>query len=283
MGNVPSNPEELASRVEDLFTLPDIYVKVKELIDDPEASIGDIGNVVALDPGISARLLKFSNSAFFGQSRTVETVGRAVNILGTQTVHDVILATSVANAFSGIDDSVMDMAKFWSGSIYRGVVARLLAIECGLLDSERVFVQGLLSDIGHLVMYKEIPELAAAAATQATESGAGLAAVERELIGYDYAGVGGALMCAWELPESITETVRHHTDLSQSTSFPLESAIVHLACHIAVAAESDVDVSEWDLPVDPLAWQTTKLEQSIYSSIEEAADAAVGEARELFQ
>ena len=79
-----------------LTTLPDVYLKVKAVVDDPDAGVADMVQAIEHDPGITARLLRIANSAFFGFAAKVETVSRAVSLLGTQQIHDLVLATSLA-------------------------------------------------------------------------------------------------------------------------------------------------------------------------------------------
>ena len=80
--------QELIEDINDLVSLPDIYIRVKSVLDDPESSMVDLTEVVSFDPGLCARLLTLANSAFFGFSSKIDTIERAVNILGGQQIHD---------------------------------------------------------------------------------------------------------------------------------------------------------------------------------------------------
>ena len=140
-----------------LISLPDIYLRLRSVLDDPDFSMSEVADVISRDPGMTARLLRLVNSAYFGLAAKIETVTRATSLLGTQQVHDLVLATSVADTFEGMSSEVMDMQRFWRRSIHCGILSRQLANKCNVLDSERLFVAGLLRDIGHLVMYQTIP------------------------------------------------------------------------------------------------------------------------------
>ena len=89
-----------------------------------------------------------------------------------------LLAVKVARC-EPISSELMNMGTFWYKSVYCGVVARLLASRCGLFDSEQLFVTGLLSDIGHLVMYQQLPELSQQSIVRSREEGVALYKVER--------------------------------------------------------------------------------------------------------
>lgn len=242
-----------------LISLPDIYLRLRAVLDDPEFSMSDVADVVSKDPGMAARLLRLVNSAFFGLATKIETVTRATSLLGTQQVHDLVLATSVADTFDGMSSQVMDMHRFWRRSVHCGVLSRSLANECNVLDSERLFVAGLLRDIGHLVMYQTLPELCEKAMEQAARSGDPLFKVEQEVIGLDYARVGGVLMRQWDLPKTLTQATEFHIEPGRCTDSALEAAIVHLAALMVESADSGEGLDSWQGRVDATAWQTTRL------------------------
>jgi HD-like signal output (HDOD) protein len=279
--NNTGSAKELVAGVQDVFTLPDMYLKIKEVVEDEDSSIADVAEIVSGDPAVTARLLRFANSAFFGMPSKVDTISRAVNILGTQLVHDVVLATSVSES-CGADTDAFDQRAFWSDSAYCAVLSRLLAQHCNVLDSERVFLEGLLRDIGHLVIYQQIPERAAEAKRRSLSTDVELYQAERELIGYDYGQVGQELMALWGLPPSLGEVARYHVEPAGSNSCPLETAIVHIAHHMMLQSGVDGDSVDGNLLVSEDAWKITGLSEAVLVPVKAAADACVAEARQIF-
>ena len=93
--------EQISDNVS-LVSLPDVYLRLKSVMDDPDSSMGDLADVVGTDPALTARLLRIVNSAYFGLAAEIDTVQRAVNLLGSQEVHDLVLAVSVAQSFAGM-------------------------------------------------------------------------------------------------------------------------------------------------------------------------------------
>jgi len=261
-------PRDLINANLRLPSLPASFVRAKQCIDDPNSSLAAVGVVIAHDPALSARLLRLANSAFFGYAARVDTVPRAVILLGTQQVHDLLLATSVATAFQGIPPELVDMSAFWRNSVRCAVAARLLAARCNVLDSERLFVEGLLYDVGHLLMYQALPELAAEALARARAAGRDPSVVERELIGFDYAALGAELLAAWKLPESLVEAVRHHLDPWRAERFPLEAAIVHVASRIARFEAAGCDAPP-DCAVTATVWRLIGLSEAVLEPLAE--------------
>lgn len=244
----------------ELLTLPAVYMRLRTVLDDPDYAVADIEEVIGADPAIATRLLRQANSPYFGFAAKIETISRAVGLLGSQQVHDLVLATSVAQTFADIHIEVMDQHAFWMRSVYCAAAARLLAANCNVLDSERLFVAGLLRDIGHLVMYQSIPEESTEALLYSQVESRMLHEVERDVVGFDYAQLGGALLKQWGLPEGLCESVRRHISPGQSTDYVLETSIVHLAGVLSDVGQTGEDVTEYcESHVDPFAWATTGL------------------------
>ncbi len=262
-------PEQLVANVDDLISLPELYLKVRDTIDDPRSSIDDVSNIVSQDPSICARLIRISNSSFFGFASEIETVTRAISIMGLSQLHDLVLATSVVKSFKGIPKDLVNMKEFWARSVYCGIISRLLARKCNVLDSERLFLAGLLHDIGHLIIYTKMPRPAFEILSEAKLDNKPVQQIERETFGFDYSKVGSALLRSWKLPKSHVETVENHTSLSESSQFLLDSAIVHLASIMVLQEESkkngidapEINVKAWDITgLDEESLEPVKIE-----------------------
>ena len=252
--------EELVNGVSQLVSLPTIYFEVKRVIESPNSSLSDLANTISLDPALAAKLLRIVNSPFYAQSRLVETITRAVSMLGTNQIHDLTLAASLASTFARIPPSKMDVARFWHGSVFRAEAVKTLAIECGLRDKERFFVQGLLSDIGHMVMYLKVPEQAIEALHAAENGQASLNIAEQRALGYDYAEVGGALLRAWGLPSPIHVPITHHMNPEVGAPHAMETALLNIAASMAWSEEHAVPP---DSQVVPAAWTISGLSPDI--------------------
>ena len=230
-----STPQELVACVERLASLPAVYHRIRALLDDPDSSVQDLADAVSSDAGITARVLRAVNSVLYGFPGKVETIGRAVNLMGMQQVHDLVLSTSVIGAFSGIRPARMHMIKFWKDCVFRGLAARAAARTLGTGDPERMFVEGLLADIGHLVLFQTAPELAAEARTLAGQGGEPLRHVARRIVGCDFAEVGATLMDQWRVPRAFAEAIGAQTLPRLGGEHAADAAALNLASHIVAA------------------------------------------------
>jgi len=149
----------LLEQSKELPTLPEIYVRVSELLDSETASARDIGEAVQTDPSLTAKILKMVNSAFYGLPKRVTSVSQAVSLLGRQQLKQILMSSVLAGVFSEVNIVNFSMHDFWKHSIKTAIIARHLGMQnVNIIDHEAFFTAGLLHDIGRLVIAKVAPE-----------------------------------------------------------------------------------------------------------------------------
>jgi len=253
--------KELVAGVTDLLSFSAVYFRVNELLQDPRSSAQELGEVISHEPGLATRLLKIVNSAYYIFPRKIDTLSRAVTIVGIRELEALVLATVAVDAFNRISTDLVDMSTFWHHSVYCGLVARLLARHCGVLHTERLFVAGLLHDVGQLVIYHQIPKLARQALAAAEPSDDGLYRAEQDLLGFTHSDVATELFEIWGLPTAIKEAAAFHHEPGRAREFPLETALVHLANSAANTVEPGRNIVECHPTRDAQAWQLTGLSE----------------------
>ncbi|MBF0104642.1 MAG: HDOD domain-containing protein [Deltaproteobacteria bacterium] len=266
---------KLVNSVVTIASLPSIYFRVSEAVNCPRSSATDIANVVSEDPGLTARLLKIVNSSFFSFNSKIDTVSRSVSIVGTQQLCDLCLATSVMKAFKDVPEELVSMESFWLHSLACGICARILATEYGVNNVERFFVAGLLHDIGSLILYMKMSELARGCLEESRKNKKKLHEVERQVFGYDHAEVGYELVKLWNLPEALHEAVRFHHAPQRAVDFPLEAAIIHASDIIVSALKLGSNGDTFVPPLVPKAWLTVNIAESSLPGIVENIDGQI--------
>ncbi len=250
--------QQVIDQVQELVSLPDIYLNVRELLDDPTSSIDDFAKAVSYDPGLVARILRIANSAFFGFATKIDSIMRAISIMGTAQLHDLVLATSAIDTFNHIPAEVENMDSFWKKSIYCGVIAQLIGSRCNSLDSERYFVIGLLHNVGHLALCMQLPDVVCEVAERARQEKRQAYRLQREILGYDYAELGSDLLESWELPQVFVESIRYHLDPGRADNFALEATALHLANIVSNSKLAHANGSGAGGIAEPV-WQLTGL------------------------
>jgi HD-like signal output (HDOD) protein len=225
------NAIDYAKKVSDLFAVPKTAVRVKSLIDDDRSDANSISAVLQTDPGLAAHILKLANSAIYRFPRKIDKLQRAIQVIGTSAVYDYALVFGLSNAFSKEQSQFVDLDKFWEQSVSCAILAKHFAILKGIKDPDRLFVNGLLHNIGELVVLKLDPTLAKDCARFDTKLNP--KECQYDVLGFTYAEISAALVQQWMLPDSIVSSIamQHHDDSAAETP---EVQIMQLAYELSI-------------------------------------------------
>lgn len=252
---------ELVDNVTGLVTLPDVYVRISRAIESPKSSSADIAKAVSQDASFTVRLLKLANSALYSCPAKIDSVGKAITLIGIAQVRNLVLSMSVARSFAGLSNELVSMENFWKHSVLCALCARFLAADVRRCDPDAMFTAGLLHDIGELIIFNRLPEKASEALTMVLDSDeeVGVHSAEQAVMGFDHSTIGGLLARRWNLPSVLEECIAYHHDIASAKQHPREVALVHIANVCALMAEVDsLDPADVE-PIDPLAWERTEL------------------------
>ncbi|AHF05661.1 hypothetical protein MARPU_16395 [Marichromatium purpuratum 984] len=216
-----------------LDALPSPPLVLLELLDafvDDEVEFETLARICARDPSLTTRMLAIANSAAFRRrAPTFTALERVLVTLGLDTIKTIALTTALVQAFTPERPlSAATLAAFWRHALVTAALARALARTLSIDEPERLYLAGLLHDIGRLVIATQCGEWPP---EPPGEGGAArLLVCERERIGVDHCAVGGALLAAWRLPEPLVMAARHHhASLAALADAPSALRLVHLA------------------------------------------------------
>ena len=254
--------QSLVDNASDLISLPEVTLRVNEIANDPNSTADDMATVITQDPALVVRMLKVANSAYYGLSNEVETISRAVAVLGTNKIRDLVLSSTACEAFDGIPNDLISMQDFWHHSLYCGLLAQILSKKSNKTNSESIFIAGLLHDIGQLLMFNQMPEKSHEAILLLMEGSEELETfeAERHVFGFDHMQVGAALIKNWKLAPVLQECVEFHHEPQKAKNFKAEVAMINIANAVAVMADFDSMNPDDEIPmIAPLSWELTGL------------------------
>jgi len=264
--------KDVVKKIKTLAPLPDVCIKINQLADDPRASTHDIKRVIETDPALAARLLRIANSPFYGFSSKVDDLNRAVMLIGTQGLRDLVWGMSSITTFSKMNIKQVDMKAFWEHAVYTATVSKVLAKKCHVMNPDRLFLSGLLHDIGHLVLFQLMPDEMEVAFVSSQETGEKLILAEKNVLGFTHPSVSYALLKMWNLPESICHAVAYHHQPGKCEGHRLDAAIVHIADNIAKMAGKSGNSLKSQERIDANAWKITGLNEKIIDSVIRISD-----------
>ncbi len=208
----PLTLEQLIGNGQDLPSLPEIYLRVSEQLENENVGVEQIGATVQNDPAIATRVLKMVNSAYYGLPNQVSSVAQAISLLGRERLKHILIGSVLRGVFSGNSNPAFSIQDFWQHSIKTAIIARQLAQQVHQIDEpEAMFTAGLLHDIGKLLLINKLPEQMLLAEEYMIRKRIDILSAELVQVGITHTSVGEALMQRWALPQMLVEcAARHH-------------------------------------------------------------------------
>ncbi len=199
--------ESIIKSMGELPPSPMVATKLLELLQKPDLKITELANAVSLDPVISARLLKMANSAYYNLMKQVNSVDRAIIVVGENVLRNLALEYSLRTTQQTY--GVVER-KLWENSIGCAVACRMLSSKLTDIDKNEAYLAGLQHHIGKVVMINRDKELYKEVLRHVQEGSGELRDIERGLFAYSHELVGAAVLDYWNYPRVIVEAALYH-------------------------------------------------------------------------
>jgi len=277
----PLSVSQLLKGDVELVSLPVIYSHIVDALNDPQSSSRRLAEVISKDASLSVRLLKLVNSPFYGFSGKIDSISRAVSLLGTNELTSLALGVTLVRQFKHIPSDLLNMDSFWRHSIRCGLFARILAGHLGETGSEKYFSGGLLHDIGRLVMLERMPGPYTLAIIKGRDKPLPMYRAEQDCLQTDHSIVGKLLALRWRLPTPLTRMIGGHHSPS-ANHYALESSLMHVADVLAHACGHEVNLVNEIPPLQLKAWDATGLKEEMIAPTIRQVDAEFREIVRIF-
>lgn len=195
---------------DELPTLPTVASQLITLTSREDTTLADIGNLVAQDVSISAKILKVSNSAFYSFPQKIGSIKQAVSILGMNAVRSLVLSFSFLTIKGGKKESRFDFKHFWERSLASAVTARLILENVKGADTEQIFISGLLQNLGELILAKIFPEKYDEVIAAVEDKQYDLLDAEESVFGINHTAVGTEVARNWGFPDILVDPILYH-------------------------------------------------------------------------
>ena len=249
------NAQTLAHQVESLFSLPEIALRINEILNSSEPLNADLEEAIASDPAFTAKILKLVNSSYFGFPGTIDTISRAITIIGLKELRNLVITSSLTSCFKDIPEELVDMDVFWYHSVTSAVIARNLAKELKCSNYERLFIVGLLHSIGRLIYFTQCPEQSRIILSYKDQGEDVMIAEELNTLGFTHAELSAEFLKSWGLPAEIWKTIESYLDPLNAGEFIQDACVLHIAGKIAGSIEPcathDYDFNEIEPNIKP--------------------------------
>lgn len=221
--------ERILAKVEEIPPLPTVVVKAIKTLDDPKSSSSDVAKIISQDEGLTAKILKLANSAYYGFPRSIATLTEAITVLGYNTVKSLVYAAAAHGHMSGeLRGYALDRGELWRHSLGVAIVCREIAKQVKYKDVEQAFVGGLLHDIGKIVLNQFVRFGFTLIVKKVEVEKVPFHEAEKDILGFDHTDIGGRIAEKWNLPPELVDAIYHHHSPERSEVAPKLTSIVHL-------------------------------------------------------
>jgi putative nucleotidyltransferase with HDIG domain len=225
----------IVSMVGDLPAAPAVVSAAMVMTADLQSNVTDVSRTLSLDQSLTAKVLKLSNSPYYGRRKEVETLNEAIMVLGFGAVRSLVVAASSHGMFVS-DDSDDAGCKLWRHSLSTAIAGRQIAAKIGYRDSEEVFIAALMHDVGKLVMLEKLPDWYAKIIEEVEQIHDSFRRVESRVLRFNHCDVASVLLADWSFPKNLISAISsHHRPSSNEDGDAVVSTaqIINLANYMA--------------------------------------------------
>ena len=260
--------ESIVEAVNDMPALPHVVLKVMELTDDPNSTAQDINAVLNQDQGMTAKVLRLANSAFYGFPRRIATVTDATLFLGFKTVRSIVMAASVSDILSKeMKGYALAPGELWRHSQCVAMAARQIARRNKSALVDVAYTAGLLHDIGKVILNDTVKDSYHEVVEMAAEQNIPFMDAENEVLGFNHAMIGSKLAEKWNLPPELVEAIAYHHNPEKAQVNKNITAMVHVADAVCMAMGIGIGIDGMFYPFSEQALKLLELNESDLDAI----------------
>lgn len=215
------NPLDLIRSLKEVPAMPNVIKHALDVMKDPESSTKELARIISYDQSLSTKVLTLVNSAYYGFSQQVTSIGRAISLIGMLKAKNIILTVAMRPMLINQGDK-----ELWKHSITAAVGSEFMAKYTKVMDPDDAFVIGFLHDLGKIVLNLKDPALYQRV-KDAVSRGAKIVDAEQHYFGVDHCQMGSLLAKQWQLPLMINNVIKYHHSPNAS-SMPVQCSLVYL-------------------------------------------------------
>jgi len=265
---------ELVNSVEEIPVFPQTITRIIQVAEDDRSDAKDLEREIMKDQGLTAKILKLANSAYYGASRNIKSVVEATVLLGFQAIKSMVFATTVGKVLvRELPGYALGKEELWRQSQICAITARVIAKKIRYRKPDQVYTAGLLRDIGKVILDHHMKEQYTLIVETVGKQTKSFIEVEEDILGYNHAEVGARIGEKWLLPEDLVEAIRYHHTPEKATINKEMTAMIHIADGLVMMMGFHIGIDGLSYNFSEEAMNRLKLEESMLEEImSEVAD-----------
>lgn len=246
------NLSNFTEKIKNIPSLPEIITKSIEIMQDKNTSASDLSKIISNDIGLTARVLKLVNSAYYGFPKQISTIQQAITILGFTTIKGVILSASIFKMFSQKGNQTFNYKNFWRHSLLVASGSRMISKYCAEKLEDDIFAAAFLHDIGKIIFAQYDWQNYSNVCKQELSDDSAYMKAEEQYCGLNHCEIANLVAYSWNLPEIFCDIITYHHNPSHSSKFLKECAVVNIANELVKSIMSNENLNKYNIPLDLL-------------------------------
>ncbi len=214
-------------------TLPHITIQLTKLISDENSTMQDFEKMIKMDPTLVLRILRGANSPYYGLRQKVNSISRAVVVIGINNLRNMIVTEGLKELFKDKNNgNTFSRNRLWLHCAAVSICSKMIMERIFGLNGEDAFLCGILHDIGMIVEDQTAPDLFSQVCNTYDDSSKPITDYEKEILGTDHCKIGYLLAKDWQLPVEIQESIHHHHKILDHVSSSSITGVIQLAEYV---------------------------------------------------
>ena len=260
---------EIVIDIKDIPALPSVIMKVNSALMDKSVTAQKVSSIIEKDVALTSKILRLANSSYYGLSYHVDTLSKAISVLGFNTVRNLAVTVSLLNIYDKSVSSSFDAKGLWLHSLGSAIASKALTVKIkNNVLKEKAFICGMLHDIGKLAIHKKLP----AEADRVLEILQGdrtitLHEAEMNILGFTHPDVGALAAEKWRFPHEFINAIKYHHNPEITRKTPELVYAVHAGNEIAKALALGKSASEKVANISAVTWEKLGLSEKGLSTL----------------
>jgi len=248
--------ELLINSIDEIPVFPFVASKLIKILGNSRTNVKDVMHLISMDQSLSLRVLQLANSAYYGLAREIDTIHRAVVVLGFNSIISLAISSVAGKMFTKNKPSPHLPAKdLWKHSMSTAICCKLIAKETGLFEKETAFIGGLLHDMGKLVESYHSQDNLCLIINLVKRRGLSFSSAEKKVLGIDHAELASVLLKIWNIPNHLVESIYYHHNPASSEELDSNILAYIINCSDFIVNEQGFKTCT-ELPHDPISKET---------------------------
>ncbi len=216
--------------IDNFPTLPTIYYKLTEVLENPDSTANDAAEVITKDQSATAKVLKAANSSIYGFYGKIDSISKAIFYVGFEEVRNLIILLALMDLLPDNRTNYhINPVELWKHSIAVGIITRNLGNILGISRLENYFVAGVIHDLGKILFMNNVNSEYLKVIRYVNENNVSLMEAETHILGINHSVAGEMIAEKWKLPSSLKNAIRHHNNGMIAGDVDILVGCVHIA------------------------------------------------------